>query len=141
MRYRGQAFELLIPWPDWEISKAGLARLVEAFHQQHKQRFAYDDRASPVDIVTCRVTAMGRLPKPTLRPYESTGAAEPKGRRAVFLDGQWRETPIYDRASLAIDKPVAGPAVIDEEYTTILIGPGWSVAPRDTGDLVATRQG
>ncbi len=110
MRYRGQAFELLVPWPDWEISEAGLARLVEAFHVQHKQRFAYDDRATPVDIVTCRVTATGRLPKPALRPYESAGASEPKGARQVFLDGQWRETPIYDRAALSLDKPVAGPA-------------------------------
>jgi len=140
MRYRGQAFELLIPWPDWEISEAGLARLVEAFHQQHKQRFAYDDRATPVDIVTCRVTATGHLPKPSLRPYEGAGASEPKGRRPVFINGQWRETPIHDRAALALDTPVAGPAIVDEEYTTILIGPGWSVAPRDTGDLVATRQ-
>jgi N-methylhydantoinase A len=140
MRYRGQAFELLVPWPDWEISAAGLARLVEAFHRQHKQRFAYDDRGTPVDIVTCRVTATGRLPKPALRAYENAGASEPKGARQVYIDGQWRETSIFDRAALALDKPVAGPAIIDEEYTTILIGPGWLVAPRDTGDLVATRQ-
>jgi N-methylhydantoinase A len=140
MRYRGQAFELLVHWPDWEMSPAGLARLVEAFHRQHKQRFAYDDRSTPVDIVTCRVTATGRLPKPALRAYENAGASEPKGARQVYIDGQWRETSIFDRAALALDKPVAGPAVIDEEYTTILIGPGWLVAPRDTGDLVATRQ-
>lgn len=140
MRYRGQAFELLVPWPDWEISEAGLARLVEAFHVQHRQRFAYDDRATPVDIVTCRVTATGRLAKPALRGYESAGASEPKGARPVFIGGTWRDTPVYDRAALASDRPVAGPAVVDEEYTTILIGPGWSAAPGGTGDLIATRQ-
>jgi N-methylhydantoinase A/oxoprolinase/acetone carboxylase beta subunit len=140
MRYRGQAFELLVPWPEWETSEAGLARLLEAFHVQHKQRFAYDDRATPVDIVTCRVTATGRLPKPALRGYESAGASEAKGARPVFIGGTWRDTPVYDRAALAPDRPVAGPAVVDEEYTTILIGPGWSAAPGPTGDLIATRR-
>ncbi|MGH6617992.1 MAG: hydantoinase/oxoprolinase family protein [Alphaproteobacteria bacterium] len=139
MRYRGQAFELLVPWPEWEISEAGLARLVEAFHVQHRQRFAYDDRATPADIVTCRVTAIGRLPKPALRPYESVGGSTPKGSRRVYLEGAWRETPVYDRSALSARAPVAGPAIVDEEYTTILIGRGWSVAPRDTGDLVARR--
>jgi len=139
MRYHGQAFELLVPWPAWEISEAGLERLVEAFHVQHKQRFAYDDRGTPVDIVTCRVTATGRLPKPALKPYESAGESAPKGARPVFIGGEWHETAVYDRAALALGKPVTGPAVIDEEYTTILIGPGWSVAPRETGDLIAAR--
>lgn len=140
MRYRGQAFELLVPWPEWEIGEAGLARLVEAFHVQHRQRFAYDDRATPADIVTCRVTATGRLPKPALRPYESVGASKPKGNRRVYLEGAWRATPVYDRSALSADAPVAGLAIIDEAYTTILIGRGWSVAPRDTGDLMAERQ-
>ena len=139
MRYRGQAFELLVPWPDWEISEAGLARLVEAFHVQHLERFAYDDRETPVEIVTCRVTASGLLPKPVLKPREGAADCRPKDRRRVFLDGDWRETPIYDRAVLNAETPVDGPAIVDEEYTTILIGPGWSVAPRETGDLVATR--
>jgi N-methylhydantoinase A len=141
MRYRGQAFELLVPWQDWGIDPESLDRLVETFHAQHKERFAYDDRDTPVDIVTCRVTATGRLPKPVLKPYEGAASAKPKGAREVFFGGAWRETPIYDRAALALGTPVSGPAIIDEEYTTILIGPGWSVAPRDTGDLVAVREG
>jgi N-methylhydantoinase A len=141
MRYRGQAFELLVPWPEWTFDEEGLAHLVEAFHVQHKQRFAYDDRATPVDIVTCRVTATGRLPKPALRAYGSVGDSEPKGERPVYLDGAWWETPIYDRVALSPDAPVSGPAIVDEEYTTILIGRGWSVAPGGTGDLVAQRDG
>ena len=116
-----------------------LQRLVEAFHVQHKQRFAYDDRTTPVDIVTCRMTATGRLPKPALRPHESAGSSQPKGARPVYLDGAWRETPVYDRVALSRDAPVSGPAIVDEEYTTILIGGGWSAAPHETGDLVARR--
>ncbi|MCG8547261.1 MAG: hydantoinase/oxoprolinase family protein [Alphaproteobacteria bacterium] len=139
MRYRGQAFELLVPWASGQVDEAGLDELIEAFHRQHHQRFAYDDRGTPVEIVTLRVTAIGVLEKPKLRAYESAGDGAPKAARQVFIDGAWHETPVYDRAALTLETPVAGPAVIDEEYTTILIPGGWSVSPATSGDLVARR--
>jgi N-methylhydantoinase A len=139
MRYVGQAFELLVPWPEGRVDEAGLAKLCAAFHRQHLARFAYEEPAHAVEIVTLRVTATGRLPKPEIRPVESPAPSEPKGRRPVYLDGAWRETPIHDRARLSSEAPVAGPAIIEEEYTTILIAAGWSVVPAKTGDLVARR--
>ena len=140
MRYRGQAFELLVPWHSGKVDESGLAELIEAFHRQHHQRFAYDDRATPVEIVTLRVMAIGVLEKPASGAYESAGDGAPKAARQVFIGGAWHETPIYDRSALALDKPIDGPAVIDEEYTTILIPDGWSVAPAASGDLVARRE-
>jgi N-methylhydantoinase A len=139
MRYRGQAFELLVPWPGGQIDAVGLEALIEAFHRQHLQRFAYDDRDTPVEIVTLRVTAIGRLPKPDPQTYESAGAGAPKASRQVYIDGGWHETPVYDRAALVRDQPVSGPAIVDEEYTTILLPAGWSMAPAESGDLVARR--
>lgn len=140
LRYRGQAFELLTPWRGG-VDAQGLAALVQAFHEQHRERFAYSEQDTPVEIVTLRVTATGRLPKPALRPFEAAGAPEPKGRRKVYLGGEWREVPIYDRDVLSAQAPVAGPAVIDEPYTTILLPEGWSVAPAPTGDLLARMDG
>ena len=140
LRYRGQAFELLTRWTGG-VDEPGLAAVAEAFHRQHQERFAYSERDTLVEILTLRVTATGRLPKPALRPFESGGAPEPKGRRDVYLGGEWREVPIYDREVLAAESPVAGPAIIDEPYTTILLAEGWSVAPTATGDLIARTNG
>ena len=56
MRYHGQAFELLVPWPD----APSLAPLRARFHTTHKQRFSYADEAEAVEIVTLRVIATGR---------------------------------------------------------------------------------
>jgi len=140
LRYRGQAFELLTPW-DGAVDEAGLAALVEAFHAQHLERFAYSEPDTPVEIVTLRVTATGRLPKPALRPFEAEGAPVPKGRRSVYLGGEWRDVPIYDRDVLSADAPVAGPAIVDEPFTTILLHEGWTVAPVATGDLIARSDG
>ncbi len=140
MRYRGQAFELLVPWPDAAATVESLDTLIEAFHRQHLERFAYDERETPVEIVTLRVTAIGRLAKPRLRPEERAGGSEAKSVRKTFIDGAWHDTPIYDRATLSADTPIAGPAIIDEEYTTILLKGGWTLSPEVTGDLVARRQ-
>ncbi len=144
MRYRGQAFELLVPWRDVEsgakISTAALDRLIGDFHDQHLRQFAYNEPGGPVEIVTLRVTAIGRLPKPRLRAFESRGTSSPKAHRRIYLDGDWRETPVYDRHALSLDASVAGPAVVEEEYTTILVADGWSIAPGTTGDLIARRQ-
>jgi len=140
MRYRGQAFELLVPWPDAAATSASLDVLIEAFHRQHLERFAYDERETPVEIVTLRMTAVGRLAKPQLRTEEKAGGSDAKSVRKVFIDGAWHDTPIYDRAALAVDKPIAGPAIIDEEYTTILVKGGWTLTLGATGDLIARRQ-
>ncbi len=140
MRYRGQAFELLVPWPGAEISSAGLDRLMQDFHDQHLKQFAYNEPGSPVEIVTLRVTAIGRLPKPRLRAFECQGKSAPKAHRRIYLDGRWRETPVYDREALTWEAPAMGPAIVEEEYTTILVADGWSVAPGKTGDLIARQQ-
>ena len=140
MRYRGQAFELLVPWPDAAATDESLDTLIEAFHRQHLERFAYDERETPVEIVTLRVTAVGRLAKPQLRPEEHAGGSDAKSVRKVYIDGAWHDTPIYDRAVLSADAPIAGPAIIDEEYTTILLKGGWTLNCGATGDLVARRQ-
>ncbi len=39
-----------------------------------------------------------------------------------------------------MEAPAMGPAIVEEEYTTILVADGWSVAPGKTGDLIARRQ-
>lgn len=45
--------------------------------------------------------------------------------RRVFFDGQWQQTPCYERDQLSPGANVPGPAVIRERNTTIVIEPGW----------------
>ena len=67
LRYRGQAFELVVPWPvvqgsDVTPTPETLAALVAAFHGLHRQRFSYANPGDPVELVTLRLAATGRLP-------------------------------------------------------------------------------
>jgi N-methylhydantoinase A/oxoprolinase/acetone carboxylase beta subunit len=107
-RYHGQAFELLVPWPE----ATELAPLLARFHAMHRQRFSYADEAEAVEVVTLRAIATGRLPKP--EAAEPAPAARPaaKGTRRVFEAGEWRAVPVLDREALAPGARVAGPAIV-----------------------------
>ena len=133
MRYVGQAFELTVPWPEG----SGLDALCAAFHALHRQRFSYSDAAAAVEIVTLRLAATGRLPRAAALPAPAPGQPAAPRRRRVFLDGAWTEAALHRRESLA--GPVAGPALIEEDFTTVLIPPGWHCTPAPGGHLVARR--
>ncbi len=137
MRYAGQAFELVVPWGDVQPSPDALARLLANFHALHRQRFSYANADDPVDIVTLRLTATGSLPKAPSGHAAAVAEAAPPPPRAVFLDGAWREVPVYRRGG--VTAPIPGPVLIEEAYTTVLVSAGWRCGPGQNGDLVAQR--
>lgn len=145
MRYRGQAYEILIPWLDMashaKIDKAALARLVESFHTEHARRFAHADPKDTVEIATLRCAAIGRMPNPDMQDaaIEGAGAApKPTGQRRVWLDEAWVDAAIYRREDLR-HGPVDGPCVVEEAFTTLIIPGGWRTNMAPSGDLLAER--
>jgi N-methylhydantoinase A/oxoprolinase/acetone carboxylase beta subunit len=140
MRYHGQAFELLVPWGDVAApDAAALATLVQHFHAMHRQRFSYADEAEAVELVTLRVIATGRLPKPDAA--EPPPAARPalKGSRRVFEEGAWRDIPVWDRDALPAEDRIIGPAIVEEAFATHWIGRGWVATRTEAGALIARR--
>ncbi len=51
MRYRGQSYELAIPWA------GSLAATAAAFHAEHERRFGYRDETATVEVVRASVAA------------------------------------------------------------------------------------
>ncbi|GAC1338893.1 MAG: hydantoinase B/oxoprolinase family protein [Acetobacteraceae bacterium] len=137
MRYRGQAFELVVPWGNVEPDPATLATLLAGFHALHRQRFSYANPDDPVEIVTLRLTATGRLPKVAGRRAAALADGVTRSSRRVFLGGAWQDVAVRSRA--AIEGEIEGPALIEEPYTTVFIAAGWSCGPGEGGDLIARR--
>ena len=133
MRYHGQAFELVIPWDDIGSLDALLGR----FHAIHEQRFSYANPDDPVEIVTLRLTAIGKLPEIVIVRELASPETLGRRRRPVFLAGAWQDVAVHRRAELT--GPVQGPALIEEAYTTVFVGTGWRCAPDPGGDLIADR--
>ncbi len=137
MRYQGQAFELVVPWGDVAPGVETLAALTADFHDLHRQRFSYANPGDKVEIVTLRATATGRLPQAQALRDQTAQAGEAPPKRRVFIGDAWTEIDIYRRTQLA--HPIHGPALIEEDYTTIYVAPGWRCAPGEHGDLIARK--
>ncbi len=135
LRYRGQAFELLVAWPE----APALAPLLARFHAQHRARFSYAAEGEPVELVTLRLAAIGRLDKPEeAPPAPLEGAAEP-GRRRVRHGGATVEWPVWRRETLRAGDVIEGPAIIEEAFATHVIGPGWRATRHEEGAIIARR--
>ena len=140
MRYVGQGYELTIPWSGLEIDEASLVMAEAAFHDAHRARFLHADPSEPVEIVTLRVAARGRLERPAAVDHDPPSKAEAATSHRLYAGGEWLDSPVYRRSGMAPGAVVDGPLLIEEDFTTILVLSGWRVGMRPTGDLVAERK-
>jgi len=86
--------------------------------------------------VNLRVTGVGAMPRPELRPVEAGGDARIGVRRVHFGD-RWHDTPVYARDRLAGE--VGGPAVIQEFGSTLPVHPGFTARVDEHGNVVVAR--
>ncbi len=140
LRYRGQAYEIMVPWPGEAVDVDGLAGAVRDFHALHMAQYAHADADAVPEIVALRLTALGRLAKPVERPFDAAGAGGPKGQRRLYIDGAWQKAAVYDRETLPAAAEIAGPAIVEEAHSTILLPAGWTLTVANTGDLLATAE-
>jgi N-methylhydantoinase A len=143
LRYRGQAYELPIrvnvPLDAMAWNDAAMR-----FHEEHKRRYGYDQRAVPVEVVTLRVTAIGSLPKPVLErrePGPSTAEQAIIGREPVIFAEGALDTPHYERSLLDPGARLTGPALILQPDCTTLIHPGQRVTVDGLGNLLVASGG
>ncbi|MFI4987910.1 MAG: hydantoinase/oxoprolinase family protein [Alphaproteobacteria bacterium] len=137
LRYRGQNFELSIPFDFAAFDAAGCAALVERFHAAHDRAYGFSQAGEPVELVSMRVKLVGVLDKPTLPELEARAPALPQGKRRVcFADGTWHEAPIFRRSELASGQLLAGPAIVEQMDSTTPIHPGDRARVDRWGNLI-----
>ena len=109
----------------------------------YREKFALTPPGVPVEFINIRVAVRAPVSgsEVVLEGRAGGGArAALKGtRRAYFPDADgWVETSVYDRYRLGVGDEIAGPAVVEEEGSTLVIGPGATAVVARSGNLVAT---
>ena len=56
-------------------------------------------------------------------------------KRLVWFD-EWRETPILDRAKLAVGHKFTGPTIVEEAGGTTIVPGNWEIRVDDSGALL-----
>ncbi|MEV0387549.1 hydantoinase/oxoprolinase family protein [Nonomuraea sp. NPDC050643] len=149
MRYAGQAYELRVPLPvtpdgtgpfDAIRLDAGAA-VAEAFHAEHERLYGFRDQRAPIELGTARlgvVSPMAELPSVTVPA--GTGAPRPTGHRRVLLAGAWHDAAVHLRAALGVGDAFTGPAIVEQDDTTVVVPPGWSGDVDRAGNLHLRRR-
>lgn len=119
LRYQGQGYELRVDWSGNATTR---------FHQMHERLYGYADLERTVEIVTLRVQAIVRTPKPRARrarlDNRSPRGASIAGHR-IFAGDRWRNAVLYDRDRLKPGNRIDGPAVIVELSATTYLPRNW----------------
>ena len=140
MRYFGQQNEV----PTWfDVDPRGkhdLAWLREQFERAYEKLYSLRLPEVDVEVVSWRLVATGPSAPRHSAPALAPAPGRPKGTRKARFDGAELETPVYERRQLARAQRIAGPAIIEERETTIIILPGWRADADESGCIMATKE-
>jgi len=141
--YAGQSHEIRVPLNTADDS--GFEDFRVRFGQAHKASYGYENPGQPVYIVSCRLRAVGRVPK-IVAPSHVGGksiAQAQIGERSVYYgpgpDEGWRLTVIYRRSALPVAHAVSGPAIIEEMSATTVVLAGQKAVIDAFGNILITR--
>ena len=139
-RYRAQVWELDTVLPKVRVNDAAdIAALAEAFHQTHERVYAVRDEGSPVEFVNWKGRIAIRLFAPPSPPDVTATAYQPAPdieRPCFFVETGRAATPVYRGSMLQPGAQIAGPAIIEEPTTTIVVYPGLSAALSAAGNYI-----
>jgi N-methylhydantoinase A/oxoprolinase/acetone carboxylase beta subunit len=140
LRYIGQGHELTVAIDPSAIRARDAGAIEAAFGAEYRRRYNLVLEQVPVEVVSWRVRAHG--PSLARQLERAASSSEARGsvvgrRRAFFREcGGFVDVPVYHRAHLRDGDLVSGPALVEEETTTSVIGPGWSARLDQIGNLV-----
>lgn len=117
------------------------ARAYEEFCSLYEQHYGHHTR-SPARIVNLRVVQRAqRIVEPPPPPRGAAEQASSKGSRRMLTarTGRYVDATLYDREAIGAHASIAGPAIIEQADTTIVIEPGWTAAAAQEEVLILRR--
>ena len=144
MRYLGQIHECTVNIDAFEIDKETIEKIKEAFHKRHEELYTYSELKSSVELVNIESTLYGRINRPSPAEIEidtQLKDAIKSYRNLIFSNsGELIKTPVYDGNFLSDGHQIDGPAVVEEDTTTLVIEPGWLLKLHKSGTYIINRK-
>jgi N-methylhydantoinase A len=129
LRYQGQSFELTIPY-DKDFRKK--------FHQLHELHFGYAMENAPLELISIRCTLrLKREKQPLPRQLRQVfPPPEIEGQSTVLFEEGRARVNLYLRKRLLNGHSFSGPALIIDDYTTILVTKDFHVRVDSLANLI-----
>ncbi len=120
VRYAGQSYAVEVPY----AAPAEPERLGADFRAAHRVLYGFDTEEA-WELEAIRVT-VAAPPRQSLEdaPAPPGGTATARTSAPCLFEGAgWLETPRYDRAALGVEQRISGPAIIEDEWSTVVVEP------------------
>lgn len=130
MRYKGQSYELTIPYTGDYLVK---------FHQEHLRLYSYSLDNSQCEIVNLRVRATGVTSKFDIekgKPVDEE--AKEYYRKEVYYGGESRPFFIYRRGDLSPGNRLKYPGIVVSDDATVLLPPDFRAVVDAYGNIIVT---
>jgi len=136
-RYQNQEHSVEIVLPSGAITVEQIEAIRERFHTDYEREYTYRLEA-PVELVCYHLVALAEVDKlkPEKRPTTGRKVADAVkgGRQVDYVEAGIHQATIYDGDALEPGMSFAGPAIIEESGTTVVIPPGLPCHVDDYGN-------
>ena len=140
----GQGFDLVVPLPPGPYADDATARpaLAAAFESAYREKFGRNPPAVPLEFINARVSLRVAAAGSHIADLAGDAGEAPaggiKGRRSTWFTeaGGFVDAMVYDRDRLAANTMIAGPALIEDPGSTLVIGPAGTAQVMASGSIV-----
>ena len=125
MRYVGQGHEVSVSLPDGTLGVKYLETVIATFENTYQALYGRKGPDVPLEIINWRVVARGPQPQLNMKLQRESMRAGNfiKGSRPAYFSARgYAETPVYDRYALKPGMTFAGPAIVEERESTLIVG-------------------
>ncbi|MGA8193630.1 MAG: hydantoinase/oxoprolinase family protein [Acetobacteraceae bacterium] len=147
MRYVGQGHEIPVPLPARPLGERDVAVIRAAYDTEYTRFYDRPVPGSDVEIMSYAVvvaTVPEDAPVVTAAVDDVVFAPDATAARTQLvrdtITGKVSPWSVHDRTALAPGVQIVGPAIIAEDETSTLVGPGWSATVNGLGYLELTRE-
>lgn len=138
VRYTGQAFQLSVEFTREEIEAQGLEVLKSQFDDEHTQLFTFAlEEGHEVVMVRAVATAKAKsLPSKAIGVAGTSLEQCLLAQSKIYYEGQYHDTPIYERTKMHPALSIQGPAIVIEMDSTTVILPDYVASVDTVGNLL-----
>eukprot|EP00913_Durusdinium_trenchii_P013344 g12525.t1 len=130
MRYSGVESAIHVVRPDDGDYATEYERL-------HQQLYGYTHSGRTIEVTAMRVEVVGTMTEPAEPETELVARTpEPAETTTARFEGESLATGVYLREQLHPGDEIAGPAIVCEATSTVVIDPGWNATVQSRGEIV-----
>jgi N-methylhydantoinase A len=138
--YPGQTFDVPIPVEKEigaRLTRDALAAAAEEMHRRNEEARLIEARSQEPVVRGIRLIATGTVDQPREITLDVGEVPTPVSHRRVHTGDGWHDdVPVYEGDALRPGPAITGPALVQSQFTTIVLGAGDTATMRPNGDVL-----